>query len=308
MQNDSTPTASAVHPLGVGAAAVAVSSWGLATVIVKGIDMGSLAIGTYRFTIFGIVLVAFLATKGTPLTVRVMRESMWGGIALGADIAFFFSAVKLTSVANATVIGSLQPVVIALVSVPMFGERISPRSIALGAVAMSGAIAVVLFGANDGTSSLAGDALAVGALISWAAYFIFSRRAKEKITSNEYTAGTSIWTAAINLPLAIAFGQDLAWPSTTSWVWLLILTFGSGLLGHSMMNWSIQQIPLWISSTFTLLIPVIGAIAAWIWLNEPLATTQVAAMGVVLVALAGIITAKDDGTTRQRFRLRLRRR
>ena len=308
MQSDSTPAETAVNPLGVGAAAVAVSSWGLATVIVKGIDMGSLAIGVYRFTIFGVVLVAFLATRGTPLSVRVMRESMWGGIALGADIALFFSAVKLTSVANATVIGSLQPVVIALVSVPMFGERISPRSIALGAVAVGGAIAVVLFGADDATSSLTGDALAVGALISWAAYFIFSRRAKEKITSNEYTAGTSIWTAAINLPLAIAFGQSLAWPSTTSWVWLLILTFGSGLLGHSMMNWSIQQIPLWISSTFTLLIAVIGAIAAWIWLNEPLVAAQVVAMGVVLAALAGIITAKDDGTTRPRLRLRVRRR
>ena len=306
MQTDSATKANAVHPLGVGAAAVAVCSWGLATVIVKGIDMGSLAIGAYRFTIFGIVLVAFLATKGTPLTARVMRESMWGGIALGADIAFFFSAVKLTSVANATVIGSLQPVVIALVSVPMFGERISPRNLVLGAVAVGGAIAVVLFGADDGTSSITGDALAVGALISWAAYFIFSRWAKEKITSTEYTAGTSIWTAAINIPLAIAFGQSLAWPSTTSWVWLLILAFGSGVLGHQMMNWSIQQIPLWISSTFTLLIPVIAAIAAWIWLNEPLSAAQVVAMGVVLGALAGIITATDDRSTRRRLRLRLR--
>ena len=308
MEQASSAADSGVNPLGVGAAAVAVSSWGLATVIVKGIDLGSLVIGSYRFVIYGFVLVAFYAIRGNPLTLRVMRDSMWGGIALGADIALFFSAVKLTSIANATVIGSLQPVVIALVSVPLFGERISVRSIALGAVAMAGAVTVVLSGADDAGSSLTGDLLAAGALISWAAYFIFSRQAKQKITSQQYTAGTSIWTAAINLPLAFAFGQDLSWPDTTSWIWLLILTFGSGVLGHSMMNWSIQQIPLWITSTFTLLIPVVAAIAAWVFLDEPLTALQVVAMGVVLAALAGIVTAQDGVKARRRLRIRVRRR
>ena len=282
------------------------SSWGLATVIVKGIDLGSLVLGTYRFAIYGFVLVAFAAARGNPVSVRVMRDSMWGGIALGADIAFFFSAVKLTSVANATVIGALQPVVIAVVSIPLFGERISTRNIALGGLALAGAVTVVLSGAEESTSALSGDLLAAGALLSWAAYFIFSRQAKEKISSQEYTTGTSIWTAAINLPLAIAFGQDLSWPDTTSWIWLLILTFGSGLLGHSLMNWSIQQIPLWISSTFTLLIPVVATVAAWIWLGEPLTGVQVLAMGVVLLALAGIVTAQDSDKTRPRLRVKRR--
>ena len=86
----------------------------------------------------------------------------------------------------------------------------------------------------------------------------------------------------------------------------MALTFGSGLLGHTMMNWSIQQIPLWISSTFTLGIPVVSAIAAWLWLDEPLTTVQVIAMGVVLAALAGIVTAQDGVKTRRRVGLRRR--
>ena len=306
MDTNATSGPGAVNPLGIGAAAVAVSSWGLATVIVKGIDMGALAIGAYRFTIYGFVLVAFYAARGNPISLRVLRESMWGGIALGADIALFFSAVKLTSIANATVIGSLQPLVIALVSVPLLGERISSRNLLLGVFAIGGASAVVLSGADGSGNDLRGDLLAAGALILWAAYFIFSKQAKQRITSQEYTAGTSIWAAVINLPLAIGFGQDLSWPDTTSWILLLILTFGSGLLGHSMMNWSIQQIPLWISSTFTLLIPVVAAIAAWIWLDEPLTNVQVVAMVVVLGALAGIVTAQDGNKVRPRLRIRRR--
>ena len=295
-----------VNPLGVGAAAVAVSAWGFATVIVKSIDMGSLAIGVYRFTVFSVVLIAFMAIRRNPLTIRALRESMWGGIALGADIALFFSAVKLTSIANATVIGSLQPVVIALVSARLFGERITPRSMGLGLVALIGALAVVVSGADEAGGSRLGDLLAVGALISWAAYFVFSRQAKQKISPQEYTTGASVWTALINLPLALLFGQDLSWPDASTWVWLLALTFGSGLLGHSMMNWSIQQIPLWISSTFTLAIPVVSAGAAWVFLDEPLTIIQVLAMAVVLGALAGIVTAQDGVRTQRRLRLRRR--
>ncbi len=286
------PSDTQINPLGVGAAAIAVSAWGLSGVIAKDIDMGGLAIGAYRFTLYGIVLAAFMAMRGTPITVRVLRESFWGGLALGADVAFFFSAIKLTSVANATVIGALQPIVVSIVAARFFGERIVRRDVLLGLVAIAGVAAVVLSGAEEAGRDLVGDLLSIGALLSWSAYFVFAKRAKERVSSQEYTIGAALWTGAVNFPLALAFGQDLSWPDSRSWLWLVILAFGAGLLGHSMMNWSIQQIPLWISSTFTLLIPVVSATAAWIWLGEPLTIIQIFAMFVVLGALAGIVTSQ----------------
>ena len=150
----------------------------------------------------------------------------------------------------------------------------------------------MLSGSSDSGRDIVGDLLAVGALLSWSAYFIFAKQAKDKISSQEYTVGASLWTAAVNIPLAFAFGQDLSLPSAQNWIWLVILAFGAGLFGHEMMNWSIQQIPLWISSTFTLLIPVVSAIAAWIWLGEPLTAIQVVAMAVVLGALGAIVSSQ----------------
>jgi drug/metabolite transporter (DMT)-like permease len=217
---------------------------------------------------------------------------MWGGLSLGADVAFFFSAIKLTSVANATVIGALQPIVVSVVAARFFGERIVRRDALLGLVAIAGVATVVLSGSSEAGGDISGDLLSLGALFSWSAYFVFAKKAKERVSSQEYTIGAALWTGLFNIPLALAFGQDLSWPSSTSWLWLVILAFGAGLLGHSMMNWSIQQIPLWISSTFTLLIPVVSATAAWIWLGEPLTGLQIASMVVVLGALAGIVTSQ----------------
>ena len=109
------------------------------------------------------------------------------------------------------------------------------------------------------------------------------------LTPGQFTLGTALWTAAINTPLAIGFGQDLSWPSARDWVWLLILAFGAGIVGHVLMNWSLVRIPLWLGSTFTLLIPVTSATMAWLFLDQPLRTVQVLAMVVVLAALGVMV-------------------
>jgi drug/metabolite transporter (DMT)-like permease len=275
--------------VGIGAAAIAVSAWGLSGVIVKNIDMGGIAAGAYRFTTYGIVIGLFMAARGQRLNARVIRGSALGGLALGIDVALFFSAVKITTVANATVIGSLQPLVVAVVAWKFFGESIAKRDMALAAVAIS-AVAVVVLGAGGTPGwSLRGDLLAVGAVFAWAAYFVLSKQAKGQMTPGEYTLGAALWCGLLNLAMGLAFGQDLSWPAAESWVGLLVLAFGAGILGHATMNWAIQQIPLWLSSIMTLLIPVVSASAAWIFLDEELTTIQLLAMAVVLGALAGIV-------------------
>ena len=70
------------------------------------------------------------------------------------------------------------------------------------------------------------------------------------------------------------------------------MAFGAGVLGHAVMNWSLQQIPLWLGSTFTLLVPVISTAVAWAFLDEPVTGVQVSAIVLVLVALTGVITGQ----------------
>ena len=300
MTTGTTAANEQIRSLGIAGALLAVSAWGASSVIAKHVDMGGLAVATYRFGSYGLVVALVMTVRRTPVTLRVMRASMAGGIALGADVAFFFSAIKLTTVANATVIGALQPVVVAITANRFFGETIRRRDIVLGLVAIVGVLVVVLAAASDAPSDWRGDALAVGALFSWSAYFIFARQAKGVITSNEYTVGAAIWVAIINAPLAVLFGQSMAWPSLGNWFWILVMAFGAGILGHAAMNWSLQQIPLWLGSTFTLLVPVISSTVAWFAFDEPITATQIVAIAVVLGALTGVITGQAGIGSRPR--------
>jgi len=278
-------------------AILAVIAWGSSGIVIRYIDMGGLAIAVYRFWIYAAVLVIWMYARGERLTMRTMRYSMYGGIALGLDVALFFSAVKNTTIVNATVISAPHPVIVGLIAWRFFGERIKLRDALLMSAALVAVIVVVTQGADSSGASLRGDLFAVGALFAWAAYFVFSRASREHVTPAEFTIGTAIWTGSINTVLAIAIGQDLSPPSGSDLAWILVLAFGAGVVGHSLMNWSLVRIPLWLGSTFTLLIPVTGSALAWIFLDEPLLAIQVLGIGVVLVALALLVIGQQSQPT-----------
>lgn len=282
---------------GLIGAGIAVCAWSTGTILAKYIDMGSLAIGFYRFAFFALMIIVWMYARGTPFRLRIIRDSMWGGIALGADIALFFSAVKLTSVINATIIGSMQPIVVGVIAAKFFGERIGLRNVLWSFVALTGTVVVVVSSAGDATNDWRGDLLALAAMLSWSAYFITSKNSKKTMTPTEFTAGTALWTVAICAPLGLVFGQDMSWPSLSNWGLLIAMAITSGLIGHAMMNWSLVRIPLWVGSTFTLLIPVFSAIMAWAFLDEAVSPVQTAAMAVVIAALAIIVHSQSAPAT-----------
>ena len=208
-------------------------------------------------------------------------------------MAFFFTAIKLTTVVNATIILALQPLILTIYGVRFLGERVRRSDIGLGAIALAGVIVIVLAGSNSGDANIWGDLAAVGALVSWSAYFVFAKRASGVVSPADYTLAAALIVAITTTPLALAFGQSLAWPAWSDWFWLLGMAIGAGLLGHNMMNWSIVRIPLWLGSTMTLLVPLVSSAMAWIFLDESLNTTQIIAMFVALVAIGFLIRAQS---------------
>ena len=274
---------------GLMGAGLAVTAWSTGTILAKYIEMDALAIGAYRFATFFIIITTWMIARGQRMSWRIIKYSMAGGLALGADIVLFFSAIKATSVVNATIIGSLQPIVVGVVAARFFGEKIRANDALWSLVALAGAFVVVRSAADNDVTSLRGDLLALAAMFSWSAYFIFSKESRKHLTSTEFTAGTSIWTAATCVVVGLPIGQDLSWPSAANWGWLALMILGAGIVGHTVMNWSLQRIPLWVGSTFTLFIPVASTGLAWLILDEQITLLQGLAMAAVIGALAMIV-------------------
>ena len=166
---------------GTAVVLVAVSVWGGVGVVVRFVEgIDGLVIGFHRLWIGALVtLAAFYATGGR-LTWRTLRLSVPGGVAFACDIVLFFSALKHTTVANATVVGALQPALVLVVAGPLFGERITKALVAATVVAVGGVALVVYGSADEAVWSPLGDLLAVGALFAWTSYFVASRQVRQR--------------------------------------------------------------------------------------------------------------------------------
>lgn len=289
----SAPAADADLSRGLLAAAVAVTTWGASSVIAKILPQGALAIAAYRFGTFFVIVGAWRATRGRTLSRRAIVASLPGGLLLASDVALFFTAVKLTTIVNATIIGALQPLILTVYGVRYLGERVRRSDVLLGAIALVSVVVIVLAGSSSGESNVLGDLAAVGALVSWSAYFVFAKRANGVVSPTDYTLAASLIVAIVTAPLALVFGQSLAWPAWSDWFWLLVMALGAGLLGHNLMNWSIVRIPLWLGSTMTLMVPVVSSALAWAFLDQPLNAAQIAAMCVALAAIGALVRSQS---------------
>lgn len=292
------PAAPAGSSTGFIAAAIAVTAWGGSGVVAKWISMGALAIVTYRFAFYAIIIGGLRMMRGQRVPLSAFRQSLLGGLLLGADVAFFFTAIKLTSVVNATIIGSMQPLLLTAYGVRFLGERVQRRDLILGLIALAGVFVIVLSGSNSGDQNIWGDLAAIGALLSWSAYFIIAKRVSGVgVSPTDFTISAAIIVAAMNAPLALVFGQSLAWPSLENLLWILGMALGAGLLGHNLMNWAIGRIPLWLGSTFTLFVPVVSSALAWAFLDESLNAAQILGMAVTVIALGVLVWFQQTEST-----------
>jgi drug/metabolite transporter (DMT)-like permease len=284
--------------LGLTGAAIAVTAWGATGVVIKAIDMESMSIAFYRFALYAAAVMVWMRARGTWPSWYMLRNSLAGGVCLSLDVALFFTAVKLTTIVNATIISALQPVLVMAVAGPLFGERIRRRDVAVAAVAVAGVVAIVTLSAGRPEWNGVGDIAAVGALIAWTGYLVLSKRSASTLTSMQYTVGTALWTTLFSLLIGLAVGHDMGLPAASNWLPLAGLALGGGVIGHTLMNWSLVRIPLWIGSALTLLIPVTSSLLAWVFLGEPLSAGQLVAMAVVIGVLVVLVRGQAPSETR----------
>jgi probable blue pigment (indigoidine) exporter len=287
----SAPRAAALSRplLGVASASTAVIVWGASSVLVKEVDANGVAVASHRLWIGAALTTTLFLVAGGRLTTRLLRLSLPGGLFFVADLVLFFSALQATSVANATVIGALQPVLLLAVAPRLFGERTQLTDLLWGVVAIAGAAVVVVGGDAGGARSLWGDVLAVGALLSWTGYFVTSKQARVQLTSFEYLTGLTLVAAVAVVPVPFLLDQSLAVGDSRSWVLIAVIAVANGGLGHFLMNWAHAHVPLVVVSLLTLGIPIVSAGVAAAFLDESLNSLQIAGMGVVVGALATVV-------------------
>ncbi|MED5600085.1 MAG: EamA family transporter [Actinomycetota bacterium] len=275
---------------GRASAATAVCFWSVGNVIVAGFDLPGLQIGFWRLFLGAVVYGTFFYAGGRRITWATVRLVALPAVTIALEIALFFAALKNTSLANATTIGALQPILLMAVASHRYRERVTGWLVGIAFVAIGG-VALVMFGAGGGSGGhLWGDLLAAVSTFFFAAYFVFVKDVRHHLDTFTLQTTSMAIGALVLLPLAaIDAGQVIPpLPSWSQWGWLALLLAVPGT-GHFLMNWAHLHVSLTLTGLLTLAIPVLSAAGGWLVLDQRLTAVQVLGMVVVLSTLVVVV-------------------
>lgn len=274
--------------LGYAAAGAALLFWGGQAVIAKGVKLDPLPLVFYRAWLAVVWSVGVLYATGGRLSSGLLRRCLPGGIAFGLDLVLFFTALKLTTVANASVIASLQPVLLVVAAPLVFKERVRLHELGLAAVAVAGVVLVVFGATGLPQWSGRGDLWAVATLFAWTGYFMASKKARAHVSAVEFTAGATLIAAVVVTPFAALSGQHWGPPTGVEWFWIAMMAVGPGWAGHYLMNWALGHVPIWFGGCVALASPVASAAMAAAFLGESVTLLQGLGMGVTVGSLVAM--------------------
>ena len=274
---------------GIAGVVAAVAAWGFGPIFIKLIGLQGLTLALYRLWLgFGVMALVAVVT-GRRISGDDARTAALGGFLFGINVTFFVSAIKHTSVADASLITALAPVLILVAAGPMFGERIAFRDLVLTAVILGGVGLVVIGSSGRPEWSVLGDVLAVGALVSWAAYFVATKKARIKMGTVEYQTVVMLTASLVVTPYVLLSGSELVRPGSDDWFWLVLFVLVPGAVGHGLMSWSHRYVDVSVSSLIVVAQPVVSALAAAVVLDEALGALQLLGGAVVLIAIGVLV-------------------
>ena len=106
------------------AAVTAVVAWGVGPIMNKAMTVDTPAIVFWRMAV-GVPLMLFMARRvGSGWSRDVLRRTALPGLLFSLSFFTGFASVKMTSIANATLVTNLQPVLVLFVAPRLFGERL----------------------------------------------------------------------------------------------------------------------------------------------------------------------------------------
>ncbi|AGB15663.1 DMT(drug/metabolite transporter) superfamily permease [Halovivax ruber XH-70] len=256
-----------VTPL--AALAVAVFAASTSAILVRWSGAPSTVAAFYR-VLFTTLLVAPIAVwfhreEFALLSRRDLGFATLAGVALAIHFGTWFESLNHTSVAASVTLVQLQPVFVAIGAGLVLGERITRRTVGAIGVAIAGA-AVMSFGdagrAPLADSSAFGNALALVGAMTLAGYVLAGRSIRQRVSLFPYV--TVVYAAcAITLFAVVGVqGHDYVAYSPTEWLLFLAMALVPGILGHTLINWTLEHVE-----------SVVVSVA---WLGEPLGATLLA--------------------------------
>jgi drug/metabolite transporter (DMT)-like permease len=265
-----------------------------------------LLMASARFLIAGGLLYAWSMTRRSTPGSRLTARNWLGALIVGGALLTIGNGGVVTAerqVASGIValLVATVPLWMALADRLGFGQRLSPRALVGLIVGLGGMVLLVGLPGHMQLAPL-GVLLALVASLSWALGSVYARRLHLPADPLLSTAMQMLCGGLLLGILAFVTGEMAAvhverFSPASMLALLYLIVFGS-LIAFSAYVWLIRAAPMSTVSTYAYVNPVVAVVLGWAFLGEPITLRTLIAGGIILVAVALIVTSRTPGGRR----------
>jgi drug/metabolite transporter (DMT)-like permease len=225
---------------------------------------------------------------------RSARERViaWiAGLLFAADLLFWHHAIAAVGAGLATVLASVQVVLVGLAAWAVLKERPEGRVLATVPVVLTGVVLIsgVLGEGAYGDDPVLGVVHGVATAIAYAAFLLVLREGNRDVRR----PGGPLFDATLAAALAILLvgwrlGELELAPTWPEHAWLVLLALTSQVLGWLFISIALPRVPAVVTSLVLTFQPVMSVALAMVLLDETPSSAQLVGIAVVV---AGILVA-----------------
>lgn len=222
---------------------------------------------------------------------REWKLIILAGLFLAAHFATWIPSLRFTTVASSTALVATQPIWAALIARAR-GAHVPVQAWFGIGLAMLGIIALTGVDASIDPRQLIGDGLALLGAILAAAYVTVGAQVRQSVSTLTMTFVLYGVSAIALLIVCVVGGQSLTGYSAQAWLYIILLTVGSQLLGHSLINRALATTSATVASLAILFEMPGSTLIAALWIGQvpPLAIVPAVALlfaGLIIVIRSG---------------------
>lgn len=287
----------------------------LAMIIVgSSVVIGKLVIASFpiflasalRFGLAVFILVPYLYLREGNLLTFSKRDGVILGLQAFTGVflfnVFLLYGLKFTSAAEAGIITSTTPAVVAILSFLFLKERLTLNKAVGIALVVFGILIINVLGdtldSERGQYALLGNVLIFGAVLGEAAFTIFPKIASQSISPLRTATVMSVLGLLMFMPFALYEAFHFDFTQTTLMDWGLVIYLGVVVTVVAFLLWfgGVRQVMASEAAVFTGVMPVSAVLLSYLILGEPFAWAHV--WGILfVVAGIGFLVRKQRART-----------
>ncbi len=253
-----------------------------------------------RLTIASVLLLLFLWKKEGKLSLP--KPDLWKVAVLGIVgntfyQFFFINGIHRTTASKTSLVMTMTPIFIALMSAVFIRERIHWAGWLGILMAFLGLYLVIFNGAASvslSSRNLQGDLLILFGNLFWAAYTVFSKPLLDRMSPLKLTTFTLAIGTLFYLPLTVREMVALPWRSVSMQSWAMLLFSAVFAVAVSYVIWysSVRRVGNTKTGIYANITPVFTVFFAYFFLGESIGLIQV--IGTLIIFLGFSLTRFGD--------------